>query len=108
MTDAPSTTTDATSFRHLQMWTPLILSVSLTRKSALAAIDLTHLNVVKRGQTLTIKDGSHPEARLSLVGTGRWLLDFRHHSGRWQPTPFVGSIPEMVDLAASMGRLQPN
>lgn len=77
-------------------------------KSALVAINLIHLDVAKRGQTLTIKDGSYPEARLSLVGPGRWRLDFRHHSGRWQPTPFVGSIPEMVDLAASMGRLQPS
>lgn len=57
-----------------------------TLNSALVAIDLTHLNVVKRGKTLTIKDGSHPEARLSLVGTGRWRLDYATTAG-------VGSLP---------------
>jgi hypothetical protein len=68
--------------------------------------DLTHLRVVKRGQTLTITNESHPEVRLSLIAQGEWRLDFRHHSDRWQPTPFVGDIAEMVDLAVSMGRLQ--
>jgi len=73
----------------------------------LAARDGTHLQVVKRAQPLTIKRGSHPEVRLEYIAPERWRLDFRHHSGRWQPTPFKGSISEMVDLAAGMGRLQP-
>jgi hypothetical protein len=75
-------------------------------QKVLTARDLTHLRVVKRGQTLTITNESHPEVRLSLVAPGKWLLDFRHHSNRWQPTPFVGDIAEMVELALSMGRLQ--
>ena len=33
-------------------------------------------------------------------------LDLAHHTGRWEPTPFVGGLVEMVDTAASMGRLE--
>jgi len=67
---------------------------------------LTHLSVTKRGKALTICTGPDPEARLTHVGGGSWRLDFRHHSGRWDQTPFMGDIAELVDIAESMGRLE--
>ena len=70
---------------------------------------LTHLHVKKRGKALTIASGPEddpdPEARLTLLGQGKWRLDLRHHAGRWEQTPFVGDMAELVDTAASMGRL---
>ena len=65
---------------------------------------LTHLSVTKRGKALTIGNGLEPEARLTHLGGRSWRLDLRHHSGRWDQTPFVGDIAEMVDMAESMGR----
>jgi hypothetical protein len=70
---------------------------------------LTHLRVTKRGKALTIVSGpeSHPdpEARLTHIPPRSWRLDLRHHSGRWEQTPFVGTLGEMVDTAVGMGRL---
>jgi len=78
-------------------------------RSLLAERGLTHLHVTKRGKALTIASGPQddpdPEARLTLLGHGMWRLDLRHHAGRWNQTPFVGDIVELVDTAASMGRL---
>ena len=79
-------------------------------RTALADRELTHLRVTKRGKALTIvsgpEDDPDPEARLTLLGQGSWRLDLRHHSGRWDQTPYVGDLVEMVDIAASMGRLE--
>lgn len=74
----------------------------------LADRGLTHLEVTKRGRALTILNDSEPEVRLTLtlVDAGAWRLDFRHHSGRWDQTPFVGDLSEMVDMAESMGMLE--
>ena len=70
----------------------------------------THLRVTKRGKALTIvsgpEDDPDPEVRLSHVGRDGWRLDFAHHTGRWEQTPFVGDLAEMLDTAASMGRLE--
>lgn len=78
-------------------------------QALLTSRGLTHLHVTKRGKALTIASGPQedpePEARLTLLGPGAWRLDLRHHSGRWDQTPFVGDMAEMVDTAADMGRL---
>lgn len=70
---------------------------------------LTHLHVIKRGKTLTIASGTKAqpclEARLTHVHKAKWRLDLRHHTGRWDPTPFVGTMGELVDTAAGIGRL---
>jgi hypothetical protein len=70
---------------------------------------LAHLRVVKRGKALTIVSGPEsdpdPEVRLTHIPPRSWRLDLRHHSGRWDQTPFVGSLGEMVEMAADIGRL---
>jgi len=81
-----------------------------TLRSVLVERGLTHLHVIKRGKALTIasgpKDDPDPEARLTLLAKDSWRLDLRHHSGRWDKTPFVGDIAGMVETATDMGRLE--
>ena len=71
---------------------------------------LTHLHVTKRGKALIIASGPSaepdPEARLTLLTPGTWRLDLRHHAGRWDQTPFTGSMADLVDTAEGMGRLE--
>jgi hypothetical protein len=78
-------------------------------ETALASRGLADFRVVKRGQALTIvsgpKDDPEPEARLMLVSASNWRLDLRHHSGKWEPTAFVGGLAELLDDALSIGRL---
>ena len=72
--------------------------------------NLTHLHVTKRGKALIIATGpaadSDPEVRLTLLAPGTWRLDLRHHAGRWEQTPFAGSLADLVDTAEGMGRLE--
>jgi len=79
-------------------------------RSTLAERGLNHLYVTKRGKALTILSGPEedpdPEVRLTCLTPGSWRLDLRHHSGRWDQTPFVGELGEMVEAAESMGRLE--
>ena len=79
-------------------------------RALLAERKLTHLHVTKRGKALTIASGPtadpDPEARLTLLASGSWRLDLRHHAGRWDQTPFTGSLADLVDTAEGMGRLE--
>jgi hypothetical protein len=78
-------------------------------ETALTSRGLVDFRVVKRGKALTIVSGPEgdpePEARLVLVHASTWRLDLRHHSGKWERTPFVGGLAELVDDALSIGRL---
>ena len=75
-------------------------------RRVLADRGLTHLKVSKRGKALTIRSGTDPEVRLTHLEGSSWRLDFHHHTGRWEQTPFVGDLAEMVDMAVGMGRLE--
>lgn len=70
---------------------------------------LTHLHARKRGQALLLDSGPEedpePEARLTQLARGQWRLDLRHHSGKWEQTPFTGSLDELLEMALSIGRL---
>lgn len=61
---------------------------------------LDHLRVKKLGGSITIcsADGTDEEkhARLTQLGRATWGLSFPHHTGRWERTPFVGSMQELV------------
>lgn len=79
-------------------------------RAILASEALHHLHVVRRGQTLIVMTGPtsdpEPEARMGRLSAGLWQLDLRHHSGRWDPTPFTGDLQDLVDAALSLGRLE--
>jgi hypothetical protein len=61
---------------------------------------LDHLRANKRGDSITICSGADADqqkhARLSKLGSAIWGLSFPHHSGRWERTPFVGPMDELV------------
>jgi len=38
--------------------------------------------------------------RLTRLSAGRYGLSVKRHTGRWERTPFVGSMEEMVDTIA--------
>lgn len=68
--------------------------------------------VTKRGKALLIVSGDDDDpdvhARLTSVGTRQWRVDVRHHSGRWEQTPFVGDLGESIETLRGIGRLDPN
>ena len=35
--------------------------------------------------------------RLTKVGAAHWGLSVKRHTGRWEQTPYVGTMEEMVD-----------
>ena len=61
---------------------------------------LDHLCAKKRGDFITIfsGDGTNEQkhARLTRLDRAIWGLSFPHHAGRWEQTPFVGSMQELV------------
>lgn len=62
---------------------------------------LGHLRVKKRGDSLTIHSGEvsdpHAHARLTHLGGQQWGLSLPRHTGRWERTPFVGTMSEVID-----------
>jgi hypothetical protein len=66
---------------------------------------LDHLRAEKRGDSITICSGDGTDqqkhARLTQLGAGTWGLSFPHHTGRWERTPFVGSLEELVATLVS-------
>jgi hypothetical protein len=74
----------------------------------LADRGLTHLRVTKRGNALTVVSGAdaHPEIRLTDLNAESWRLEVADHRGRWEFTPFEGSLDDLVDAALSIGRLE--
>lgn len=67
--------------------------------------ELTHLCVKVRGDKLVIYSGDandpQKHARLTDIGRGIWGLSLPRHTGRWEPTPFTGTIEEILDTLVS-------
>ena len=61
---------------------------------------LDHLFAKKRGDSLTICSGErrspYRHARLTALGGGVWGLSFPQHTGRWERTPFVGTMEDVT------------
>ena len=66
---------------------------------------LTHLRVKKRGDSLIIYSGAAKDAqnhaRLTYLGGDDWGLSFPKHTGRWERTPFIGTMDEILDTLVS-------
>ena len=71
-----------------------ILEALLSRRP-----DLAHLYAKKRGSSLTIASGEppHNHARVTALGRNVWGLSLPRHTGRWERTPFVGTLEEVID-----------
>jgi len=63
---------------------------------------LDHIKVQLYGGTLVLYSGDGDDrarhARFAMVDLGLWRLDLRHHTGRWEKTPFVGSLSEVFTM----------
>ena len=61
-----------------------------------------HLRVQSRGKHLIVSSAEEgllePRLRLTLVPGRRDSLSFRHHTGRWDPVPIVGTMVEVIDV----------
>jgi hypothetical protein len=68
--------------------------------------DLGHLRVKQRGKSLTIFSdspyGPDDHARLTSLGGTRWGLSLPRHTGRWERTPFVGTMDEVLRTLTDM------
>lgn len=63
---------------------------------------ITHLQVQGRGDHLVIYSQEEEEkfnrARLTRKSSNKFLLSMANHRGKWEPTPYTGSIDELVAL----------
>jgi hypothetical protein len=61
-----------------------------------------HLHVLGRGDHLVIYSQDEGEktnrARITRLSTNNFCLGFADHRGRWETTPFTGSIAELVTM----------
>lgn len=64
--------------------------------------NFTHLKAQGRGDHLVIyseEDGERiSRARLTRLGTHSYQLGFTDHRGRWESTPFSGTIGELIQM----------
>jgi hypothetical protein len=76
-----------------------------------------HLQVKKCGDSLTIYSSEasdlHLHARFTHLGRGQWGLSLPLHTGRWERTPFMGTMEELVatmitDLGVYLEKLGPH
>ncbi|MCD9020344.1 hypothetical protein [Cohnella silvisoli] len=71
-------------------------------QNKLHALELTHLWVRTHGRNLIIYSIEHQEevnrAILTLFPGNAYLLCIANHRGNWQPTPFVGTLPQQMSI----------
>ena len=62
---------------------------------------LAHLKAEKRGKSIALVSYPNsvrvPHARLTHFNEHTWELSFPRSSGRWERTPFVGTVEELTD-----------
>lgn len=79
-------------------------SHSKTVERLLHARDLAHLRARKYGATVIVESGPaddvYKHLRLTRDGVNVWQLHIADHRGRWEFTPFRGSLDELVTLVA--------
>lgn len=63
---------------------------------------LEHLQVKRRGASLTLFSidsvGTLNHARVTWLHGATWALSLPRHTGRWEKTPFVGTLDELVQI----------
>ena len=74
-----------------------------TLEQLLAADHLTAgMSIRARGDHLilgrTADDGDNDRVRLTHLHRSTWGLSVKRHTGRWERTPFAGTIDELVGV----------
>lgn len=63
---------------------------------------LEHLRARERGELVVIESGPSarpiPHARARRLATHVWQLEMATHTARWEPTPFRGPLPALLDM----------
>lgn len=64
-----------------------------------------HLDVRSRGDHVIVYSEENGEKwdriRLTRLGGGTYRLAMADHRGKWEQTPFMGTLQELLDLVAS-------
>ena len=67
---------------------------------------LGHIRIKRRGKSLTLysdsPEGMDLHAKLTARGRDIWGLSLPRHTGRWEKTPFVGPMPQVVSTLTDM------
>ncbi len=62
-----------------------------------------HLDVIARGDNLTVfsgsKDAPEPRIRFTRLANGQYGVSLPAHNGRWDPAPFCGPLAQALDDA---------
>lgn len=84
------------------MANPLMESAQETIEDELQKNKLTHLKVRIHGSHLVIYSEDEGEkvnrARLTVLQAGTYQLSMSNHRGRWEATPYTGSLSEMLSV----------
>jgi len=63
---------------------------------------LTHLHVAIRGSSIVIYSEYEKEkenrCRFTKIRRGLYIMNMANHSGKWEPVPFEGDLPELVNM----------
>jgi len=64
---------------------------------------LTHLKVTRRGVNIVIYSddedgGKDNRCRFIFVKSGLYVLNMANHAGKWEPTPFDGTLDELLEM----------
>jgi hypothetical protein len=77
-----------------------------TAKSGLETVcagneQLAHLRVKKYGKSLMLMSGpehdAQKHARFGHIAGSTWGLSFPRHTGKWEKTPFTGTLDDLLD-----------
>ena len=64
--------------------------------------ELYHLKVAKRGVNIVVYSedeiGKNNRCRFTYIKSGLFILNMANHSGKWEPTPFEGSLEELLEM----------
>jgi len=71
-------------------------------ESKLKEKELNHLKVAKRGVNIVVysedKNNKENRCRFTFIEPGSFILNMANHSGKWEPTPFEGSLDELLEM----------
>jgi hypothetical protein len=71
-----------------------------------AADGFDHLRVKKHGEHLILYSGADDDeqkhARLTHMRGDEWGLSFWKHTGRWEKTPFTGTMAELFSTLTDL------
>ena len=83
--------------------TPLLDLAKYEVENKLREKGLNHLKVAKRGVNIVIYSddedgGKDNRCRFTFVKARLYVLNMANHAGKWEPTPFEGTLDELLEM----------